>query len=60
MEIDDEYIPGIRGAKMAARLYSATTVIDRSAAWERTLTCGNPDCGETHEYRSDDLLLYED
>jgi hypothetical protein len=70
IEIDDEYIPGIQGAEVAARLYSpfalkffmrsGPTLIDRNTAWEKKLTCGNPDCGETHGYRSDDLRLYDD
>jgi hypothetical protein len=28
-------------------------------AWQKTLTCVNPDCGRTREYRGDDLLLYD-
>jgi hypothetical protein len=30
-----------------------------NVAWQQTLTCGNPDCGKTDEYRDDDLLLYD-
>jgi hypothetical protein len=70
IEVDDEYVPGIHGAVMAARLYSQfkqksgmrldTTPIHRNRPWEKTLTCGNPDCGAAHEYKSEDLLLYDD
>jgi hypothetical protein len=26
---------------------------------EKILICGNPDCGKTHGYKGDDLLLYD-
>jgi len=26
--------------------------------WQKEMICGNPDCGRTHEYRGDDLVLY--
>ncbi len=60
IEIDDEYVPGIRGAEVAARLYSPFALKSPALAWEETLTCGNPDCGETHEYSSEDLRLYNE
>jgi hypothetical protein len=71
MEIDDEYIPGIRVAEMAATLYGHfskhfPTSVEQEIAgsanshWQRTLTCGDPDCGKTHTYRSGDLRLYEE
>ncbi len=66
MEIDDEYVPGIRATEMAAVLYAgfhgdtpeASPVV--KATWSRTLACAKSDCGEVHEYRSGDLLLFED
>ena len=27
--------------------------------WQKTLTCENPDCRETHTYGTDDLRLYD-
>jgi len=69
IEIDDEYIPGIRGAELAASLY--TPFYEHSSQqegrisdfvirpWQKTLTCVNPDCGKTHTYRTDDLRLYD-
>jgi len=63
IEIDDEYIPGIQGAEMAASFYrpfGGKTVDFVNRAWQKTLICGNPDCGKTHTYRSDDLRLYDD
>jgi hypothetical protein len=65
IEIEDDYIPGIRGTAIAASLYQpflpveVRTVDFVNRAWQKTLTCGNPDCGKTHEYRGDDLLLYD-
>jgi hypothetical protein len=70
IEIDDEYIPGVRVAEMAASLYGhfckrfpksvereIVRVVDRP--WQKPLTCGNPDCGKTHIYKTDDLRLYD-
>ncbi len=68
IEIDDEYIPGIRGAELAASLYGhfykhfskpvEGKIVDSAIRpWQKALTCGNPDCGETHTYRTDDLRL---
>jgi hypothetical protein len=63
IEVDDEYIPGIRGAELAAILYSKPVegkIVDSAIRpWQKTLTCGNPDCGKTHTYRTDDLCLYD-
>ena len=65
IEIDDEYIPGIRGAELAASLYRASRPVERKIVdsvirpWQKTLTCANPDCGKTHTYRTDDLRLYD-
>jgi len=63
MEIDDDYLPGIRGAEMASLYHSqpaegkiADSVI---TPWQKTLTCENPDCRETHTYGTDDLRLYD-
>jgi hypothetical protein len=62
IEIEDEYIQGVRAIEMAAALYKP---IGKSfpdlvnVAWQEALTCGNPHCGKTHEYRGDDLLLYD-
>ena len=63
IEIDDEYIPGIRGAELAASLYKVSkpvegkTVDSAIRPWQRTLTCANLDCGKTHTYKTDDLRL---
>jgi hypothetical protein len=62
IEIEDEYIRGVRASEMAATLYDAIRkrVPDfLNSAWRKTLACGNPDCGKTHEYKCDDLLLYD-
>ena len=67
IEIDDDYLPGIRGAELAARLYKhlykpvEARVLDSAIGpWQKTLTCENPDCRETHTYGVDDLRLYDD
>jgi len=57
IEIDDDYIPGIRGAEMAASLYGH--IHKHPRPWQKTLTCGNPDCGKTHTYTTGDLRLYD-
>jgi hypothetical protein len=62
IEIEDEYIRGVRAVEMAAVFYKpvAEKFADfASVAWQQTLSCGNPGCGKTHEYRGDDLLLYD-
>jgi hypothetical protein len=61
MEVEDEYVRGVQAGEMAAALYkpaggSVTDFVN--SAWQATLTCGNPACGKTHEYRGGDLLLY--
>jgi hypothetical protein len=61
IEVEDDYIPGIRGAELAASFYQPTS--ERSVDfvnrdWHTTLICGNPDCQQTHEYTGSDLLLY--
>ena len=70
IEIDDEYIPGVRVAEIEASLYGPfckrfksvereiVGPVDRP--WQKTLTCENPDCGKIHTYRTDDLRLYDD
>jgi hypothetical protein len=63
IEVEDEYVPGIRGAELAAGLYQPLVgrVLDVvNAGWRKTLTCGNPACRQTREYKSGDLLLYSD
>ena len=63
IEVEDGYIPGIRGAEVAARLYQpigGRSVDFVNRAWQTTLTCENPDCRQTHEYTASDLLLYDD
>jgi hypothetical protein len=69
IEIDDEYVPGIRGVQFALKSQPSppgTSLTDhlvralRSGAWEKTLTCGNPDCAKTYEYRSEDLRLFDE
>jgi hypothetical protein len=62
IEIEDEYVRGVRAVEMAAALYkpSGKGLPDFvNAAWQKTVTCGNPDCGKTNEYSGDDLLLYD-
>jgi predicted RNA-binding Zn-ribbon protein involved in translation (DUF1610 family) len=65
IEVDDDYIAGIRGAEMAASLYKSSKpaggniVSSAIAPWQKTLTCPHPDCGTTHLYRTDDLCLYD-
>jgi hypothetical protein len=63
IEVEDEYIPGIRGAEVAASLYRSIggrNVDFVNRAWHTTLICRNPDCRQTHEYAGSDLLLYND
>ena len=63
IQIEDEYIPGIRGTEIAASLYQPVggrSVDFANGAWRKTLTCENPDCRQTHEYAGSDLLLYND
>lgn len=63
IEIEDEYIPGIRGSEMAAMLYQPVgkrTLDFADKAWQKTLTCGNPDCQQLHRYTGSDLRLYND
>jgi len=71
IEIDDEYIPGIRGAQMAASLCShfykhflksaRQRVVDSAnKPWQKTMTCAHPGCGKSHMYRTEDLRLYLD
>jgi predicted RNA-binding Zn-ribbon protein involved in translation (DUF1610 family) len=65
IEIDDEYIPGIRGAELAASLYTVSKPVEVKIVdsvirpWQKTLTCTNPNCGKTDTYRTDDLRLYD-
>jgi hypothetical protein len=61
IEIDDEYLPGIRGAETAARLYqNSSKPVSAIKPWQRTLTCEDPHCWQTHTYTSDDFRLYDD
>jgi hypothetical protein len=62
IEIEDEYIPGVRATEMAVfyKPLGKKFADVVNVAWQKSLTCGNPDCGKTHEYRGDDLLLYDD
>jgi hypothetical protein len=63
IEVEDGYIPGIRGVEVAASLYhlGAERTIDFvNRAWQKTLICVNPHCRQTHEYTGSDLLLYND
>jgi hypothetical protein len=60
IEVEDQYIPGVRATE-AAVFYMPVgkkfaDVVD--VVWQTALTCGNPDCWKTHEYRGEDLLLY--
>jgi hypothetical protein len=59
IEIDDEYLPGIRGAEMAASFYQRfSKPASMVRPWQKLLTCGNPNCRATHTYRTEDLRLY--
>jgi len=76
IEIDDEYVPGIRGGQLATNVglpeqieivyknlpKSIQAKIPHLAIrpWQKTLTCENPDCRQTHAYGSRDLRLYDD
>jgi len=62
IEIEDEYIRGVRAMEMAAALYKPAPekfANFANVAWKQILTCGNPDCGKTDGYRGDELLLYD-
>ena len=59
IEVEDPYIPGVRAAEMAAFYKPITVANVVNEVWQKTLTCENPDCGKTYEYRSDDLRLYD-
>jgi hypothetical protein len=66
IEVDDDYLPGIRGAEMAASFYQhfsmpvkGNLVDSAIRPWQKTLTCDNPDCRKTHTYGIDDLRLYD-
>lgn len=62
IEIEDAYIRGAPAREMAAAFYQPAgenfaDVVN--VAWQETLTCVNPNCGKTHDYGGDDLLLYD-
>ena len=64
IEIDDDYVPGIRGAELAANLYRPLSMpleVDsaKNTSWQKTRTCENPDCRKTGTYGTHDLLLFE-
>ena len=70
IEIDDEYLPGIRCAQMAS-LYGPSykhflkptkpgALDSTNKPWQKSLTCANPGCGKTRTYETDDLRLYDD
>jgi hypothetical protein len=61
--IEDEYVPGLLGAEIAARLYrpAPERVSDfANRAWQKRLSCRNPDCQQTHDYTGGDLVLYNE
>ena len=63
IQIEDEYIPGIRGTDIAASLYQMAgerTLDFVNRTWQETLICQNPDCRQTQDYTGSDLLLYND
>jgi hypothetical protein len=66
IEIDDDYLPGIHGADLAARLYKhfdkpdEGSIVGTVSPWPKTLRCENPDCRETHTYGAGDLRLYDE
>jgi hypothetical protein len=66
IEIDDDYLPGIHGAELAARLYKhfdkpdEGRIVGTVSPWPKTLRCENPDCRETHTYGAGDLRLYDE
>jgi hypothetical protein len=66
IEVDDDYLPGIQGAEMAASLYghfstlAEEKIVDSAIRpWQKALTCENPDCRKTYTYGTDDLCLYD-
>lgn len=62
VEMEEEYVQGVAATEMAAALYGPIAKSPKysgNVAWQRTLTCGYPDCGKTHESKRDDLVLYE-
>lgn len=65
IEIEDEYVRGIRPIEMATVLYAGfhepagEEAADVKIAWRKTLTCEKSDCRKTHSYRSEDLLLFD-
>lgn len=60
IEIEDEYVAGVRAAEMAALYQPAGRKSDVvNTAWQKTLTCGNSWCRKTFRYRREDLLLYD-
>ena len=66
IEIDDDYIPGLRTTEIAAQLYqSFQWHFPRRVAlgsvprqWEKTLTCGS--CASAHTYTTSDLCLFDE
>ena len=63
IEIEDEYIRGVPAIEMAAGFYKPVQEQFRyslDVSRQQKVTCGNPDCGKTHEYRADDLLPYDE
>jgi hypothetical protein len=61
--IEDEYVPGMRGAQIAASLYQPVegrTLVFANTTWQTTLVCESTDCRQTHEYAATDLRLYDD
>jgi hypothetical protein len=60
--IEDEYVRGLPAAQTAAFFYTPVTQKFpdfAKAAWQQTVTCGNPDYRKAHDYRGGDLLLYD-
>jgi hypothetical protein len=63
IEIDDQYIRGVRAVEMVPGFYGRTAqgLADPvNLAWSQVLSCGNSGCGRTHEYQDGDLRLYEE
>lgn len=63
VEVEDEYIPGIRAKDLAATLYQPISgrIVDFvNREWRKTLICENRDCRQTHEYMCSDLRVYND
>lgn len=61
--VEDEYVPGIGAAPLAASFYQIGTRENSASVNQvrrKSLSCENPDCRQTHNYACGDLVLYND